>query len=124
MENTIGDDAIEGDGSTNNYTIQVDVRKSPINLLNMYNFHSENTTANTVPNPYSSNIGNYCPINDISQLYDNVEPLYITEIKDIKKSVLDILHKKTNFEDEEFDEEKYNHSEIDESLYENERYNN
>ena len=25
MENTIGDDAIEGDGSTNNYTIQVDV---------------------------------------------------------------------------------------------------
>ena len=51
-----------------------------------------------------------------SQLYDNVEPLYITEIKDIKKSVLDILHKKTNFEDEEFDEEKYNHKEID-NLY-------
>lgn len=115
MENTIGDDAIEGDGSTNNYTIQVDVPHLN-NLLNMYNFHSENTTANTVPNPYSSNIGNYCPINDISQLYDNVEPLYITEIKDIKKSVLDILHKKTNFEDEEFDEEKYNHSEID-NLY-------
>ena len=115
MENTIPDGTTADDGS-NNYTIQVDVPNLN-NLLNMYNFHSENMTTNTVtPNPYSSNIGNYCPINDISQLYDNVEPLYITEIKDIKKSVLDILHKKTNFEDEEFDEEKYSHSEID-TLY-------
>lgn len=115
MENTIPDDATTDDGS-NNYTIQVDVPNLN-NLLNMYNFHSENITTNTVdPNPYSSNIGNYCPINDISQLYDNVEPLYVTEIKDIKKSVLDILYNKTNFEDEEFDEEKYSHSEID-TLY-------
>ena len=115
MENTIPDDATTDDGS-NNYTIQVDVPNLN-NLLNMYNFHSENITTNTIdPNPYSSNIGNYCPINDISQLYDNVEPLYVTEIKDIKKSVLDILYNKTNFEDEEFDEKKYSHSEID-TLY-------
>ena len=115
MENTIPEGATTDDGS-NNYTIQVDVPNLN-NLLNMYNFHSENITTNTVdPNPYSSNIGNYCPINDISQLYDNVEPLYVTEIKDIKKSVLDILYNKTNFEDEEFDEEKYSHSEID-TLY-------
>jgi|TARA_Y100000996_G_scaffold337926_1_gene274688 DNA repair exonuclease SbcCD ATPase subunit len=50
-------------------------------------------------------------------MYDNIEPLYISEIKDMKNNILDILNHRSDFKDEEYDEDKYENKEIDE-LYE------
>jgi len=105
------------------YTVEMDV--SNINhLLNMYNITHPNVYNNTGsqpdPLPFSSlNTGDsyYCNADNISQLYDNIEPLYISEIKSMKSNILDILSKRSDFEDEDYDDERYDNKEIDE-LYE------
>ena len=106
------------------YTVEMDVPN--INhLLNMYNInpttvYSNNTDTPPNPLPFSSlNTENsyYCPADNISELYDNIEPLYVSEIKDMKNNILDILSKRTDFKDEDYDDEKYENKEIDE-LYE------
>ena len=117
---------MEGDNNSGNqqneYTVEMDV-SSINNLLNMYNINQEtNYTTNytTNPIPFSSlSIGHnhHCPVDNISQMYDNIEPLYISEIKDMKNNILDILNHRSDFKDEEYDEDKYENKEIDE-LYE------
>lgn len=111
MENENSDDG------TTNYNIEVDLHGLN-SLLNMYNFNPYtlpiNSTSNPNPLPSSINHLYHSPINNVSQLYHDTEPLYITETKDIKKNVIDILYKKTNFEDEEFDIEGYENKELDE----------
>jgi hypothetical protein len=106
------------------YTVEMDVPN--INhLLKMYNInpttvYSNNTDTPPNPLPFSSlNTGNsyYCPADNISELYDNIEPLYVSEIKDMKNNILDILSKRSDFKDEDYDDEKYENKEIDE-LYE------
>tara|TARA_B100000401_G_C52710172_1_gene673456 strand:- start:209 stop:1081 length:873 start_codon:yes stop_codon:yes gene_type:complete len=121
---------MEGDNNLgdqqNEYAVEMDV--SSINhLLNMYNVNPTNvfnTTSNLTsphpPIPFSSlSIGynDHCPVDNISQMYDNIEPLYISEIKDMKNNILDILNHRSDFKDEEYDEDKYENKEIDE-LYE------
>ena len=117
---------MEGDNNLgdqqNEYTVEMDV--SSINhLLNMYNVNPTNVFNNNYTNnpiPFSSlSIGHnhHCPVDNISQMYDNIEPLYISEIKDMKNNILDILNHRSDFKDEEYDEDKYENKEIDE-LYE------
>ena len=104
---------MEGDNNLgdqqNEYAVEMDV--SSINhLLNMYNVNPTNvfnTTSNLTsphpPIPFSSlSIGynDHCPVDNISQMYDNIEPLYISEIKDMKNNILDILNHRSDFKDE------------------------
>tara|TARA_Y100000768_G_scaffold387760_1_gene380171 strand:+ start:1481 stop:2329 length:849 start_codon:yes stop_codon:yes gene_type:complete len=63
------------------------------------------------PAPFSNNFINL--INNPQDLF-NKEPLPIPEIKDIKDKVLDILLKKSDFNDDEYNEENYKDKEIDE----------
>tara|TARA_Y100000590_G_C15738151_1_gene1019295 strand:- start:448 stop:1338 length:891 start_codon:yes stop_codon:yes gene_type:complete len=106
------------------YTVEMDVPNIN-NLLNMYNInptsiYNNNTTNPSNPLPFSSlNTENnhYCPADNISEIYDNIEPLYVSEIKDMKNNILDILCKRCDFKDEDYDNEKYENKEIDE-LYE------
>tara|TARA_Y100001935_G_scaffold255246_1_gene267302 strand:- start:1930 stop:2829 length:900 start_codon:yes stop_codon:yes gene_type:complete len=109
------------------YTVEMDV--SSINhLLNMYNVNPsiynttpDNITSNTVPYPipFSSlnTYSHHCPADNITQMYDNIEPLYVSEVKDMKNNIIDILNHRSDFKEEEFDDEKYENKEIDE-LYE------
>ena len=106
--------------TTNDYTLEVDVPHLN-NLLSMYNFHpsnnySETETGATNPLPFTVNQNDayYCSIDNISQLYSDIEPLYISEVKEIKKNVIDLIYKRSSFEEEDYDEEKYNNYEIDE----------
>ena len=106
------------------YTVEMNV--SNINhLLNMYNVNPSiyntpgNTTGNTNPIPYYP-LNTYlhqCPADNITQMYDNIEPLYVSELKDMKNNIIDILNNRSDFKEEEFDDEKYENKEIDE-LYE------
>ena len=106
------------------YTVEMDVSNIN-NLLNMYNIthpnvYNNNTGPPPNPLPFSSlNTGDsyYCNADNISQLYDNIEPLYISEIKSMKTNILDILSKRSDFKDEDYDDERYDNKEIDE-LYE------
>ena len=106
--------------TTNDYTLEVDVPHLN-NLLSMYNFHpsnnySETETGVTNPLPFTANENDtyYCSIDNITQLYSDIEPLYISEVKEIKKNVIDLIYKRSSFEEEDYDEEKYNNYEIDE----------
>lgn len=88
-------------------------------LLNMYTYTLPQTpplNSTNAPNPLPSSVNNlyHSPISNVSELYHNTEPLYISEAKDLKKNLIDILYKKTDFEDEEFDIEKYENKELDE----------
>ena len=109
------------------YTVEMDV--SSINhLLNMYNVNPsiydttpDNITSNSIPYPIPfSSLNTYshqCPVDNITQMYDNIEPLYVSEVKDMKNNIIDILNRRSDFKEEEFDDEKYENKEIDE-LYE------
>ena len=121
--NTEGENNMPEMGNTGGieYTVEMDVPN--INhLLNMYNInptsiYNNNTTNPSNPLPFSSlDTGNshYCPADNISEIYDNIEPLYISEIKDMKNNILDILCKRCDFKDEDYDNEKYENKEIDE----------
>jgi rubrerythrin len=117
------DDNIPESDNGIEYTVQLDVPN--INhLLNMYNMNpmtGYNNTSNTPnPLPFSSlNTENSynCPADNISELYDNIEPLYLSDVKSMKGNIRDILSKRSDFKDEDYDDEKYENKEIDE-LYE------
>ena len=117
------DDNIPESDNGIEYTVQLDVPN--INhLLNMYNMNpmtGYNNTSNTPnPLPFSSlNTENsyHCPADNISELYDNIEPLYLSDVKSMKGNIRDILSKRSDFKDEDYDDEKYENKEIDE-LYE------
>ena len=118
--NTEGENNMSDMGNTGGieYTVEMDVPN--INhLLNMYNINPTavyNNTTNPDPMPFSSlNTNNhYCPADNISEIYDNIEPLYVSEIKSMKTNILDILSKRSDFKDEDYDDEKYENKEIDE----------
>ncbi len=118
----IDDNIPESDNGVE-YTVQLDVPN--INhLLNMYNMNPmtgyNNTSDLPNPLPFSSlNTENsyHCPADNISELYDNIEPLYISDVKSMKSNIRDILSKRSDFKDEDYDDEKYENKEIDE-LYE------
>jgi hypothetical protein len=117
------DDNIPESDNGIEYTVQLDVPN--INhLLNMYNMNPmtgyNNTSNPPNPLPFSSlNTENsyHCPADNISELYDNIEPLYVSDVKSMKDNILDILSKRSDFKDEDYDDEKYENKEIDE-LYE------
>lgn len=99
---------MEGDNNTsNNYTIEVDVPYLN-SVLGLYNTHINN------PTPFLNENNNYCNLTNPSNLFSDMEPLYISEIKEIKKSVIDLIYKRSSFEEEDYDREKYQNSEIDE----------
>lgn len=103
------------------YTVEMDVPN--INhILNMYHVGSTslgtNNTSNVTPVPFSStNINYQCPVDNFSQLYDNIEPLYISEVKDMKNNIIDILNNRSDFVNDDYDDKKYKSEEID-KLYE------
>ena len=118
------------DENQQEYTIDADLQidiPNLNNLLNMYNIqnidYDNNTTTlpfylsgNDIPTCGSDQPG-YCPVDNISQMFDNTDPLYLSDIKGMKNNIIDILHRRSEFKDEEYDEEKYESKEIDE-LYE------
>lgn len=114
--NNISVNIPEDQQNESDYTVEMELTNIN-NILGMYNLNNLNNNNNTsFPNPIPFSGTNYyqSSIDNISQLYDNTEPLYISEIKDMKKNVIDILHKRSEFNDEEYDDEKYDNKEIDE----------
>tara|TARA_B110000285_G_scaffold228348_1_gene291207 strand:- start:437 stop:1285 length:849 start_codon:yes stop_codon:yes gene_type:complete len=104
------------------YTIEMDIPNLN-NLLSMYNFNQNYNNSTTTHHPFngegndiSSHLGQ-CPAGNISQMYDAIDPLYVSDIKDLKHNIIDILNRRCEFEDEEYDHDKYESKEIDE-LYE------
>jgi hypothetical protein len=130
-ENYPLDDNNDNNENSIGYSVELDV-SSINNLLNMYSsvnggLYTSNgnmtTNVNGMPLPplpftnLSSEIQN-CPAGNISQLYDDIEPLYVSDLKDIKNHVIDILNNRSEFKDEELDDDvNYENKEIDE-LYE------
>ena len=119
MDGTNENEGLPLSGQTNSgqeYTVELDLPN--INhLLNMYNVNSTmyDMTGDSTPPPYFLNTSlNQCPSYNISQMYDNIEPLYVSEVKDMKNNIIDILNYRSDFKEEEFDEEKYENKEIDE----------
>ena len=130
-ENDPLDETNDNNENSIGYSVEMDV-SSINNLLNIYNsvngeLYTSNgnmtTHVNGMPLPplpftnLSSAIQN-CPAGNISQLYDDIEPLYVSDLKDIKNNVIDILNNRSEFKDEELDDDvNYENKEIDE-LYE------
>lgn len=120
IEQNSGDEGDEQIG----YTVELDMPNIN-NFLNMYNnvntFNSNltsETTTTPMPMPFTSlNTSFYCPADNISQIYGNIEPLYVSEIKDMRNTIINILNERPDFNDEEYDLEKYENKEIDD-LYE------
>ena len=109
------------EGQNIEYTVEMDV-PSINHILNMYNYSATptyNNTSNPNPLPIPSNYGHCCPADNISQMYENIEPLYVSEIKDMRNNVLDILNNRSHFNVEVEGDEggTYENKEIDD-LYE------
>ena len=106
--NNISVNIPEDQQNESDYTVEMELTNIN-NILGMYNLNNNNNNNTSFPNPIPFSGTNYyqSSIDNISQLYDNTEPLYISEIKDMKKNVIDILHKRSEFNDEEYDDEKY-----------------
>ena len=96
--NNISVNIPEDQPNQSDYTVEMELTNIN-NILGMYNLNNNNNTSFPNPIPFSGTNCYQSSIDNISQLYDNTEPLYISEIKDMKKNVIDILHKRSEFND-------------------------
>lgn len=109
----------ENNNNNTDYSFEIDMNNLN-NIIGMYNYNTLSNSLNETnsPNPINSSF-NYIyqyDINNTNQLFSNTSPIYVEEVKDMKKKLVDIIKKK-DFEEEEYDINNYQNKEFDD-LYE------
>ena len=86
---------------------------------------SFNQQETSCPAPfYSPDNIYYSNITNSSQLFNSKENLFISEIKELKENVLNILLEKSNYDDDEYNDIDYENKEIDDFCNDIDKYNN
>tara|TARA_Y100000996_G_C22524567_1_gene643885 strand:- start:10 stop:960 length:951 start_codon:yes stop_codon:yes gene_type:complete len=105
---------------------------SPIHPDNINDYNGGNTgiTTNTstdtlCPAPfYLNDTINYSNITNSSQLFNTKENIFVSETKELKNKMLDILLQKSDYNDKQYDDGNYENKEIDDFCNKITEYNN